>query len=337
MKKNIAIVWGGYSSEKEVSEQSATGIFSFIDKERYNVYNVRIDRQSWETKYKNNHYPIDKNDFSFSASGTKIVFDFAYITIHGTPGEDGKLQGYLDMLGVPYSTCGVLASALTFDKFACNRFLKSAGFPVEKSILLKKNTCFDVKKIIETLGLPVFVKPNTGGSSFATSKVKRQEDLQAAIDEAFCEASDVLVERFIAGMEVTCGCFETASGKTVLPITETMPKNEFFDYNAKYKGEVEEITPARIPKALTSEVQRMTSEIYDLIHARGIIRIDFIIANSRPMVLEVNTTPGMTATSFIPQQVAAANLTMKEVLSEIIETQSHTSQPHNDLSLQNIF
>lgn len=337
MKKNIAIVWGGYSSEKEVSERSAAGIFSFIDKKRYNVYKVKIDRQSWEAEYENNHFPIDKNDFSFSANRRKIVFDFAYITIHGTPGEDGKLQGYLDMLDIPYSTCNVLTSALTFNKFACNQFLKSAGFSVEKSILLKKEKRFDAKQIIETLGLPVFVKPNTGGSSFATTKVKRQEDLQAAIDEAFREAPDVLVERFIAGVEVTCGCFETTSGKTVLPITETVPKNDFFDYNAKYKGEVEEITPARIPDKLTTEIQCMTSKIYDLINASGIIRIDFIIANSRPVVLEVNTTPGMTATSFIPQQVAAANLTMKKVLSEIIDKQINASQSNNILSLQNIF
>lgn len=318
-KKNIAIIWGGYSSEKDVSERSAEGIFSFMDSEKYNVYKVKIDKEVWEAEYQNRYYPIDKNDFSFSTNGWTTKFDFAYITIHGTPGEDGRLQGYFDMLGIPYSNCGVLASALTFDKFACNQFLKSFGIPVEKSILLKKETAFDAQKIIEELGLPVFVKPNTGGSSFATTKVKKADELEAAIFLAFDEAPDVIIERFIEGTEVTCGCYKTASGKTVLPITETIPKNEFFDYNAKYKGEVEEITPARISDELTREIQNMTAKIYDLVHAKGIIRVDFILSNSRPILLEVNTTPGMTVTSFIPQQVEVANLTMKEVLSNIIE------------------
>lgn len=207
MKKNIAIVWGGYSPEKIVSEKSASGIYSFIDKDKYNVFKVVINRDSWLAEYKNSNYPIDKNDFSFTADGNKINFDLAYITIHGTPGEDGVLQGYLDMLGIPYSNCGVLSSALTFNKYTCNNFLRSFGVKVADSILLRTGDVIDINEIVNRLGLPIFVKPNVGGSSFATSKVKEMSTLRSAIDEAFKDAPEVIVESFIKGTEVTCGCF----------------------------------------------------------------------------------------------------------------------------------
>ncbi len=319
MKKNIAIIWGGYSSEKEVSERSARGIFSFIDKERYNLFKVRIDKAGWEAEYENGSYPIDRNDFSFTANGTKTVFDFAYITIHGTPGEDGVLQGYLDMLDIPYSCCGVLASALTFNKFTCNRFLKSFGFNVAESVMLRSGESFDAGSIVQQLGLPLFVKLNIGGSSFATTKVKEAPLLANAIDEAFKEASEVMIESFIAGTEVTCGCFQTGNGFQHLPLTEVVTRNEFFDYNAKYNGEVEEITPARIPDNLAAEIQGLTERIYRIIGAKGIIRADYIISDGVPFLLEVNTTPGMTETSFIPQQVRAAGLDISNVMSDIIE------------------
>jgi D-alanine-D-alanine ligase len=250
MKKNIAIVWGGYSSEKEVSEKSAVGIYSFIDKEKYNVYTVKIDHESWSASYKNNTYPIDKNDFGFMADSEAIKFDFAYITIHGTPGEDGTLQGYFDMLGIPYSNSGVLSSALTFNKFVCNRYLKSFGIKVPESVLLKKNSVYNTDEIVAHLGLPVFVKPNAGGSSFGTTKVKDFSQLDKAVANAFDESSEVIVESFIAGTEVTCGCYKTGQGLQVLPLTEVVSHNEFFDYAAKYKGQVEEITPARISKQM---------------------------------------------------------------------------------------
>lgn len=326
MKKNIAVVWGGYSSEKVVSEKSAEGISSFIDKEKYNTYKVRIDRDSWVVEYKNSYLPVNKNDFSFVANEDKIFFDFAYNTIHGTPGEDGLLQGYFDMLSIPYSNCGVLASALTFNKFTSNNFLKSFGIKVADSILLRKGDEIDIDSIAEQLGLPVFVKPNVGGSSFATTKVKEAPKMKEAIDEAFAEAPEVIIESFVKGIEVTCGCYETEKGLTVLPLTEVVTENEFFDYGAKYLGEVEEITPARISKELTLEIQRETERIYKLIGAKGIIRADYIITNNTPVLLEVNTTPGMTATSFIPQQVAAAGLKMKDVITEIIETEFNNTQ-----------
>ena len=260
MKKNIAIVWGGYSSEKIVSEKSAQGIYSFIDKKKYNVYKVKIEDVSWEAEYENEAFPIDKNDFSFTAGNKKTTFDFAYITIHGTPGEDGVLQGYFDMLRIPYSNCGVLASALTFNKFTCNNFLKSFGIDVAKSVVLRKDDEFTSKNIISELGLPVFVKPNVGGSSFATTKVKEAEKLQNAISEAFGEAPEVIIESFISGTEVTCGCLKTEKGFTKLPITEVVTKNEFFDYNAKYNGQVDEITPARISDEIAEEMNDIRSD-----------------------------------------------------------------------------
>lgn len=321
MNKNIAVVWGGYSSEKVVSEKSAEGISSFIDKDRYNIYKVRIDRESWMVEYNNDFIPVDKNDFSFVANEEKIVFDFVYNTIHGTPGEDGLLQGYFDMLGIPYSNCGVLASAITFNKYTSNNFLKNFGIKVADSILLRKGDNIDIEAIEAQLGLPVFVKPNVGGSSFATNKVKDAAKMMEAINESFIEAPEVIIESFVKGVEVTCGCFETEKGLTVLPLTEVVTQNEFFDYGAKYLGEVEEITPARISEELTHKIQSLTKQIYKLIGAKGIIRADYIIREESPVLLEVNTTPGMTTTSFIPQQIKAAGLEMKNVMTEIIETE----------------
>lgn len=319
MRKNIAIVWGGYSSEKEVSEKSAAGIYSFIDKELYNTYKVRIDIDGWYADVDGALLEINKNDFSFVYNEANIVFDFAYITIHGTPGEDGLLQGYFDMIKIPYSNCGVLASALTFNKYICNNFLKNFGFQVAESIVLKPNDECDVSSIVANLGLPLFVKPNAGGSSFATTKVKDASQLSSAIEEAYNEAPEVIIESFISGIEVTCGFYEGRNGFQYLPLTEVVTENEFFDYNAKYKGEVEVITPARIPEDIAKDIQKLTHKIYKLVGAKGIIRADFIISDNVPVLLEVNTTPGMTGTSFIPQQIAAAGLNIKEVMTDIIE------------------
>lgn len=319
MKKNIAVVWGGYSSEKEVSEKSARGVYSFIDRNKYNIYKVRIDTEGWFAENGDEYLSIDKNDFSFIYNGVKVKFDFAYVTIHGTPGENGLLQGYFDMMGIPYSNCGVLASALTFDKFICNNYLKEFGFNVAKSIVLRSGDTYNAKEMVDELGLPLFVKPNSGGSSFATTKVKEQSQLELAIKEAFAESSDVIIESFISGTELTCGIYEGKHGMQYLPLTEVVTQNEFFDYNAKYKGEVDEITPARISDELTIEIQKLTERIYKLVDAKGIIRADYIVSNNVPILLEVNTTPGMTETSFIPQQIAAAGLSIKDVMTDVIE------------------
>lgn len=320
--KNIAIIAGGYSSEYEVSLKSAKGLYGFIDKERYNRYIVKITKESWTVLLSDGSTPdINKHDFSFLATdGQKIKFDYAYITIHGCPGENGRLQGYFDMIGIPYSSCGVLAGALTFNKFVNNRFLKSLGYRVPDSIRLREGQKADADEIIRKLGLPVFVKPNDGGSSFGITKVKEASQMQPAIAKAFAEGREVIIERFTEGTEVTCGCYKIKGKQVAFPVTEVVTKNEFFDYAAKYKGESQEITPARISAELTAEIQRETLEIYDEIGAHGIIRIDYIIPeDNQPVLLEVNTNPGMTDTSFIPQQIQAAGIDIKEVMTEIIE------------------
>ncbi|MBR6538405.1 MAG: D-alanine--D-alanine ligase [Bacteroides sp.] len=321
MKRTIAIVAGGDSSEYIVSLRSAQGIYSFIDKEKYNLYIVMMKGLDWHVQLPDETTcPIDRNDFSFQQNGEKIVFDFAYITIHGTPGENGRLQGYFDMLGIPYSCCGVLAAALTFNKFACNQYLRSFGVRVAESLSLRPGKTISDEDVIEKIGLPCFIKPSLGGSSFGVTKVKTREQIQPAIAKAFEEGEEVIIEAFMDGTEITCGCYKTKDKSTVFPITEVVTHNEYFDFDAKYNGQVDEITPARISDELRDRVQKLTSAIYDIIGAQGIIRIDYIITEGDKInLLEVNTTPGMTPTSFIPQQVRAAGLNITDVMTDIIE------------------
>lgn len=323
MKKNIAIIAGGDSSEIVVSLKSAAGIYSFIDKDKYNLYIGIVKRDEWSVELSNGeHTPIDKNDFSFRENGEVKHFDFVYITIHGTPGEDGRLQAYFDLIGMPYSSCGMLVSAITFNKFVCNNYLRNFGVKVADSIRLFKGQTITDEEAVSRLGLPIFVKPNDGGSSFGVTKVKEITQLQAAIEKAFNEGEEVMLESFIAGTEVTCGCYKVKGKEVVFPLTEVVTENEFFDFDAKYNGQVDEITPARISSELTEKIQRETSKIYDILGAKGIIRVDFIIAADGSFkMLEVNTTPGMTATSFIPQQVRAAGLDIKDVMTDIIENE----------------
>lgn len=321
MKRTIAIVAGGDTSEFHVSLRSAQGIYSFIDKEKYTLYIVEMKGLDWYVQLPDGaKAPVDRNDFSFRVNGQKIVFDFAYITIHGTPGEDGRLQGYFDLLRIPYSCCGVLAASLTYDKFACNQYLKAFGVRIAESLLLRQGQSISSKEVIDTIGLPCFIKPSLGGSSYGVTKVKTEDQIEPAIAKAFEEAQEVLVEAFMDGTEITCGCYKTKNNSVVFPITEVVTHNEYFDYDAKYNGQVDEITPARISEDLTRRVQTLTSAIYDILGASGIIRVDYIItAGDKVNLLEVNTTPGMTATSFIPQQVRAAGLDIKEVMTDIIE------------------
>lgn len=322
MKKNIAIVAGGDSSEVVVSLKSAAGLFSFMDKERYNLFIVTIVGQTWQVEWSEvEKIAIDKNDFSFMRNDVKTNFDFAYITIHGTPGENGILQGYFELIGLPYSCCGVLAAALTFNKFTCNQYLKGFGVKVAESLVLRAGQTVSSEEVAQKIGFPCFIKPNVGGSSFGVTKVKSIEQVQPAIAAAFAEGEEVMIEAFLAGTEITCGIYKTKS-KKVLPVTEVVSENEFFDYDAKYKGQVQEITPARISNSLTERVQQLTSAIYDIVGCKGIVRIDYIISEGDVInLLEVNTTPGMTTTSFIPQQVAAAGLDIKDVMTEIIENE----------------
>lgn len=321
MKKKIAIVAGGDSSEYSVSLRSASGIYSFLDKEKYDITIICLRGQDWSAQVNEDEWvSIDKNDFSFVYNGDKTKFDFAYITIHGTPGENGMLQGYFDMIGLPYSCCGVLAAAMTFNKYTCNHYLKGFGVRVAESVLLRKSDAYSISDIVARVGLPCFIKTNVGGSSFGVTKVKTLDQVEPAIEKAFQEGDEVICEAFMQGVEVTCGAYKTQNNSVVFPITEVVTNNEFFDYDAKYNGQVDEITPARIPDEVRDAVQALTLRVYDILGCKGIIRIDYILTEGWEInLLEVNTTPGMTATSFIPQQVRAAGLEIGEVLSDIIE------------------
>ena len=325
LKRNIAIVCGGDSSEHDVSLRSAQGIYSWFDKERYNVYIVDVKGQDWHVELPGGvTAKIDRNDFSFVEDGKAKLFDYAYITIHGTPGENGILHGYFDLIDLPYSTSGVLVEAMTFDKFVLNQYLRGYGVAVADSMLIRRGFEHLVSEdeIEQRIGMPCFVKPATDGSSFGVSKVKNKDQLAPALRKAMLESDEIMVEQYLEGTEITIGCYKTSEKEVLLPITEVVTKNEFFDYDAKYNGQVEEITPARISEDWARRVREITSHIYDILHCNGIIRIDYIISKEGKIrMLEVNTTPGMTPTSFIPQQVKAAGMTMTEVLTDIVENQ----------------
>ncbi len=324
MKKIVVIVCGGDTSEHDVSMKSAEGIESFMDKDRYEVYKVEIRAGKWEALLQGGvRSGVDRNDFSFKdVDGNRIRPDFCYIAIHGVPGENGILQGYLDLIGMPYSTSDVLVEAMTYDKFALNNYMRGLGVSVADSMVIRAGHDHEVsdEDVVERIGLPCFVKPSRGGSSFGVTKVKAVKDLRPAIDKALREGEDVMVEAFMDGTEITCGCYKTKDKSVVLPITEVVSDNEFFDYNAKYNGQVREITPARLSDKVAARVQKLTSVIYDLLGCRGIIRIDYIITDGDKInMLEINTTPGMTPTSIIPQEVRAAGLDIKDVMTDIVE------------------
>ena len=333
LKKTVAIVCGGDSSVHDVSLRSAQGLYSFFDKEKYNVYIVDVKGTDWHVDLNDGTTaPIDRNDFSFVLNGQVVLFDYAYITIHGTPGENGLLQGYFDLIRLPYSTSGVLVEAMTFDKFVLNQYLRGYGVSVADSMLIRQGyeEIVSDDEIEQRIGMPCFVKPAADGSSFGVSKVKNKDQLAPAIRKAMMESPEVMVEQYLEGTEISVGCYKTKGKSVVLPATEVVTSNEFFDYDAKYNGQVQEITPARLSAETTERVRQLTSHIYDILHANGIIRIDYIIGKGvgsdgketdKISMLEINTTPGMTPTSFIPQQVKAAGLNITDVLTEIVENQ----------------
>ena len=309
--KNIAIIAGGNSSEYEVSMKSGKNIYDEVDENRYNKYLVILKGRDWHVEIGEKKYPVDRNDFSFTRDGEKILFDFAYITIHGVPGENGLLQGYLDMMGVPYGCCNVLASALTFDKHTCNTYLKSYGVNVADSVMLIRGMAYDVNEIINEVGLPCFVKPNAEGSSFGVTKVKEAAQLEDALKKAFALCQEVLIETFIDGTELTCGVVKAGDMDIAMPIAEVIPKNEFFDFEAKYDPtKSDEIIPARISPELTNRIKTLSSMIYDILRCEGIIRVDYIVRDDEIFMLEVNTTPGMTSNM---------GGTLREVLTKIID------------------
>lgn len=321
MKKNIAIIGGGDSSEYVVSIKSSANIFNSVDTEKFTPWMIRMRFDEWVVIEGDQILAeVDKSDFSFVIDGQKIKTDYAYIMIHGTPGEDGVLQGYFDMLKIPYSGTGVYASALTFHKFYCDNFLRTFNVKMAKSLYFQKGDFIDLKVVVEEIGLPLFIKPSAGGSSFGVTKVKKEEDILAAAEAAFKESNDCLIEEFIDGMELAVGvCRLNGEVVPFLP-TEVIPKGEFFDYNSKYnEGGATEITPARLPEEKIKVCQDLTVKLYKLTGCDGIVRIDFILKDDEFYFLEINTIPGMTQTSFIPQQLNAMGMSLKEVITQIIE------------------
>jgi len=318
--RTIAIAAGGDSSEFEVSVHSASEVSKALSA-KYQVYVIMIRGTNWYWEdQKGRCFPIDKNDFTLKLDDSKIRFDAVFIAIHGTPGENGLLQGYLDMLKIPYTSCSVFCSALTFNKQACKAYLKEYGISMEEAVLLRKGETANTKEILGKIGLPCFVKPNDSGSSVGVSKVKTENEFVPAVEKAFGESNEVLVEAFMDGREVACGVVKSKNRKLVLPVTEIISKNEFFDYEAKYtSGRSEEVTPAKMDDFITEEIQRLSSLIYDLLGCAGIVRVDFIVVKNKPLFLEINTVPGMSAESLVPQQVKAAGIELSDFYSMIIE------------------
>lgn len=322
MKKKIAIVTGGYSGEAEISYKSVITVSNNVDAQKFDAYIIDINPTGWFYKRADgNLTQVNKNDFSIEVDGFKIIFDAVLMCLHGTPGEDGKLQGYFDMLNMPYTSCDAATSALTFNKRYTLAVAAFAGISVAKSVHLFKTVAYDIADILQQLQLPVFVKPNNGGSSLGISKVVEATDLQAAINKAFAEDNQVLVEEMIEGREFTVGVYKSKGTINVLPITEIITQNDFFDYEAKYLGKSNEITPAQMDANMLSKLQQAATKIYEVFNCCGIVRIDFIYCHKKqqPFMLEINTVPGQSQASIVPQQVIASGNTLTNFYSEIIE------------------
>ena len=318
--KNIALITGGESSEWKIALEGAELVEKSLDRSKYNVYKIVLHDGRWYyTDDEGKVSELDRNDFTLDVKGVKIRPDYALILIHGTPGEDGRLQGYLDMMHVPYSSCGFVSSVLTFDKSACKRALYGTGINLAREIVLNRHDRPDPGQIAATLGFPLFVKPNASGSSFGVTKVKRTEELLPAIEEAFKESDRVLIEEYIAGREISCGVMIAGGKEYIFPITELISENEFFDYDAKYKGLAKEVTPAQLPPDLVKKINRMTLDAYKALNCRGVVRIDFIVKGEDPYLIEINSIPGMSAHSIIPQQARQIGMSVSELYDIIIE------------------
>ncbi|MDD7072190.1 MAG: D-alanine--D-alanine ligase [Candidatus Egerieousia sp.] len=319
-KKSIAVIYGGNSSEHQVSIQSGKNVAANLDRERYDVYEILIKGKSWSLIARNGEEmepaEIDKTDFS--AAG--VHFDVAFIMIHGTPGENGLLQGYFEMLEIPFTTCNAFVSNIAFDKYSCKRFLDFAGVKFAKDCYIRKGRPYSPRSIVAQLGLPLFIKPTNGGSSFGVTKVKSMEEIEPAVERAFLENDAVMAEEAIVGREVTNGIF-TDRGKIVnLPVTEIVTEREFFDFEAKYQGLSKEICPAPLPPHITEQIQQMTTHIYTFMGCSGLVRMDYIIKGEEIFFLEMNMVPGMTPMSLIPAQVRAAGIEIKEFFTALIES-----------------
>ena len=307
--KKVAVIEGGYSKEKAISIKSAKTVFDNLDRTKFSPTRVLIDKNEWTAYDDEGRYPIDKNDFSFIKNGQKEIFEHAFIVIHGTPGEDGKLQGYLDMAGITYNTSSSSISSLTFQKFHCNQFLKTYGFNVAEAVLIKPEDEINKNPIIEKVKLPCFVKPTDGGSSFGITKVRKHNELLSSIKEAFKHGTEVIIEENLDGREITCGVYRDSKGIKTLPITEIISENEYFDYDAKYNGKSKEITPAELDEKMTNKIKELTKEIYGILGMRGIVRMDYILNKYEvPFLIEINSVPGMSRESIIPQMAKVDNI-----------------------------
>ena len=320
MKKRIAVVCGGYSGESVVSMRSAQMIMNNIDRNLYDPIKIVITTTDWYAETDAGNIPVNKANFSINSHGSEITFDGVFMIIHGTPGENGILQGYFELLGIPTTTGDTLNMALTFNKKMTTRVLGTFGFHVAKSLTLKQTDSFTTEQIIAQVGLPCFVKPNCGGSSIGTSRVNKAEDLQMAIELALKVDSQIIIEEFIQGTEVTCGVIQWQGQIMALPITEIVSQKEFFDFEAKYQGQSEEITPARLPQDVYTQVQRNSEAIYKALDCRGMIRVDYIIRDNDIFVIEVNTTPGFSEASIIPQQAGVQGISKTELITAVISS-----------------
>lgn len=321
-KLNIALLAGGNSSEREIALGSAAQVAEAFDRERYNVWLIDVYHRAFTYRAEDGkEYGVDLNDFSLTIEGNRVVFDYAFVMIHGTPGEDGHIQGYLEMMGIPFSSCDMTSSVITFDKVSTKMAVAHTGVALAKGMLIGAEDWIVPDMIVAELGLPMFVKPNASGSSCGVTKVKRAEDVLPAIMAAFEESNEVLVEEFIGGREFACGVLATADKFYKFPVTEIVAKNEFFDYEAKYTaGMSDEITPAEIPAELAERLQNLSETAYKACRCRGLARVDFIVTpEGEPYMIEINSIPGMSAGSIVPKQIKAAGMTMTEVLNLIID------------------
>jgi D-alanine-D-alanine ligase len=317
---NIAIFTGGDSSEYVISMKSAKQVKHWLEAAGHSCFAVEVKGSEWKVHVDQEKISMDKNILGFKRKGKTVSFDYVWNTIHGTPGEDGKLQGFFDMMGIAYSSSSHQSSALTFNKYTCKSFLKEHQILTPEASLVRKHMETDLEDVAEKVGFPCFVKPNSGGSSFGTTKVVRMEELQPALEEALKEDEEAIVERYIKGTEVTCGLMRIQEKFTVFPITEIIPKNEFFDYEAKYmRGKAEEITPANISDELTRQCQAMAKDVYKLCDCSGIIRVDFIIKGNQVYFLELNSIPGMSRESIIPKQIDSLGMKMEDALQQVID------------------
>jgi D-alanine-D-alanine ligase len=317
MKYKIAIIAGGDSGEYEISIKSAAVVKKHLDESLFESFVIIIRGTDWKYSDENGtDFHVDKNDFTISVNGRKTGFDGVFVAVHGTPGEDGKIQGYFDMLGIPYTSCDQITSALTFDKYFCNHFVSSFGVNISRSIVIKNNEGVSEDEILRRLSLPLFVKPNRGGSSVGTSKVKTREELIPALDLAFREDSQVILEEHIPGRELSCGTIKFRGNIRTLPVTEIITKKEFFDYEAKYLGMSDEVTPAVIPDHIAGHISETSVRLYKLLNCKGMVRFDYILNNDKLFFLEVNTVPGMSELSIVPQQALKAGISLRELFSE---------------------